>query len=93
MTQQERTAKANIQRWKASTDTSLSDVYKTNSTAKDRAWKYCQELCEKYNGTGLKVVSHNQMIFTAGFQFVDKDTGVLRYMHITPSYDTAVDMD
>ena len=92
MTQQERTAKARYEDYKRSTDTSLSDVYKSNSTAKNRAWVYCQELCEKHNGTGLKVVSHNSMIFTAGFQFVDKDTGVLRYMHITPSYDTAVDI-
>lgn len=92
MTSQERTAKRNISRWENSTDYSLDDVYNSCSSAKRKAWAYCEKLCRKYKGTDLKVVGHNCMIFTAGFQFIDSDTGVVKYMHITPSCNTAVDM-
>lgn len=92
MTSQERTAKGNYTRWERSTDYSLDDVYKSYSTAKARAWRYCEQLCDEHNGTDLKVVGHNCMKFSAGFIFTDKETGVLKYMHITPSYDTAVEI-
>jgi len=69
--------------------TSLSDAYKSYSSAKKTAWNYCIELCHKFGGNNLKVVSYNVNIFTAGFLFIDKD-GDPCYMHITPSYDQAI---
>lgn len=84
------TAKANIRWWEESNKHSLDDAYKSHSTAKNRAWRYCEELCEQHNGRKLKVIHHNTYVFTAGFEFTDKETGELMFMYITPSYDTAV---
>ena len=92
MTNAERTAKKKIADWKKSTDTELRDVYGRHSNAKEEAFNYCKELCHRLNGQNLKIVSHNHTIFTAGFQFTDRETGVIKYMHITPTSDTAVDM-
>ena len=69
----------------------IYDVYSSYSYKKLRAWDYCKDLCARHEGWGLKVISHNTFIFTAGFYFTDKDTGVLRFMYITPSYDTPID--
>lgn len=92
MKQQERVAKANIERWKASNKNDITKAYKNPSVAKRRAWNYCKELCAGLNGRELKVVSNNCHFFTAGFQFADKETGVVKYMHITAYHDTAVEM-
>lgn len=70
----------------------LHKAYKTHSHEKDLAWQYCYRLMLEHDGTGLKIISKNSFIFTAGFTFVDPNTGVLRFMFITPSSDTAVDM-
>lgn len=88
---QRRTATANINRYNNSTDYSLGDVYGRYSAAKAQAWNYCVELMKKYDGYGLKVLSSNTFMFTAGFLFVDKDTGVIQFMFITPNYDCIVD--
>ena len=69
----------------------LDEAYSSHSYNKDRAWRYCENLQAQYEGWGLKVISHNTFIFTAGFYFIDKDTGVLRFMYITPTYDTPID--
>lgn len=92
MTRQEKQAKNNIERWESSNKNDITSAYKKPSVAKHRAWNYCKELCANLNGKDLKVVSNNCHFFTAGFQFTDKDTGVLKYMHITASSDTAVEM-
>ena len=92
MKQQERVAKANIERWKNTQKRDLYDVYKNPSLAKRRAWGYCVNLCYLHGGNDLKVVGFNCMKFSAGFEFVNDKTGELMYMHITPSYDTPVSM-
>lgn len=92
MTRQEKQAKANIGSWMASSKKDITSAYKKPSVAKRRAWNYCKELCANLNGKDLKVVSNNCYFFTAGFQFADKETGVLKYMHITAYHDTAVEM-
>lgn len=68
-----------------SRDYYLSDVYGRYSQAKANAWEYCERLAQENEGSGLKVVSHNLNVFTAGFEFM-KD-GELCYCHITPSKD------
>lgn len=88
---QRRTARNNINRYNYSTDYRLEDVYGRYSSAKARAWNYCVELMKKYNGYGLKVLSSNTFMFTAGFLFEDKETGAVQFMFITPSYDCVVD--
>jgi hypothetical protein len=84
------TAQANISKYRTSSDYSLSSVYGRYSDAKARAWRYCEQLCAKHNGWGLKVLSYNTFMFTAGFLFEDPETGVVQFMFITPNYDIAV---
>lgn len=51
----------------------LHEAYGRFSAEKARAWKYCEELKEKYNGRGLKVLGANTSFFSAGFLFADED--------------------
>ncbi len=91
--ERERNAKGRIEQWRASKATKLSDVYGRYSKAKENAFEYCKHICyEHYDGRNLKIIGHNSNIFTAGFEFIDPDTGVVRFMYITPSYNTVVDM-
>lgn len=84
-------AKGSIDRYNNSTYTSLNDVYAKHSEKKSNAWEYCRRLMATLNGYGLKVLSYNTFMFTAGFLFTDESTGVVKFMYITPSYDCAVD--
>ena len=84
-----RETKRNYPNYLKSSDTRLSDCYKSHSDRKRSAWAYCMELCYKLNGQNLRVVSHNMNIFTAGFIFKN-ETGQWCYMHITPTYDQSV---
>jgi len=90
MTNNERTAIANITTYNYSTNYSIYDAYERPSRKKVNAWDYCKKLCEKYKGSNLKVVSFNTFIFTAGFTFTDPETKEEMYMHITPTYNTPV---
>lgn len=92
MKNQERTAIQNYNNWKRSAYENIWQAYEKPSYNKEKAWSYCKELCRRYAGFGLKVISKNTFVFTAGFEFVDLETGVLRFMYITPSYNTAVDV-
>lgn len=90
LTTNEKKALANFPRWQNSCNYDLFDVYGSCSTAKRNAWRHCEDLCREFNGWGLKVVSFNTNMFTAGFVFEDPETGEVMYMHITPSYEAAV---
>lgn len=81
-----------IRAWERSTATSLDDVYKSCSSAKRRAWMDCEALCALYNGTDLKIVSHNCMVFSAAFQFADREDGNLKLMYITRDHDYEYDL-
>ena len=70
-TRQARVARGNINRYDNSKLYTLYHAYTRPSTAKERAWNYCIELMEKYNGYGLKVLSYNTFMFTAAFLFTD----------------------
>ena len=63
---------------------SLDDKYNNASVAKYRAWAYCRELCDKYNGSNLKVIGGNTFTFSAGFTF-ENDDGEKIFCYITPS--------
>lgn len=89
--QQKKVARGNINRYSKSDLYTLHHAYGRPSYAKENAWNYCIDLMRKYDGYGLKVISYNTFMFTAGFMFTDKETGVLQFMFITPNYDIAVD--
>ena len=90
--EQEKVATGNILRWRNSRYTDLYSAYDRCSARKRAAWEYCKDLCEKNNGEGLKVISRNSHIFTAGFVFPNADTGELMFMYISPSYNQAVSL-
>ena len=77
-----------ISNYELSNDFSLDSVYKTYSMDKSLAWDYCKNLMEKYNGHGLKVISHNINMFTAGFIYESGDDEYL--MYITKSADRPI---
>lgn len=88
---QKRMARGNYGTWNNSELFDIDQAYKTFSVAKYNAWKYCRRLCESMNGYGLKVINHNTFTFTAGFESVDPETGVILFTYITPNYDITID--
>ena len=85
--QMERQAREHYKEWKRSGDYALDSAYGRYSVNKARAWRYCQEMKAKLNGYELKVISHNCMVFTAGFEYMDNDTGEARFYYIAPTFD------
>lgn len=84
-------AKGNYEAYLRSEKYSLYDAYDKPSSRKEAAWEYCQNLCAKYDGWGLKVISRNCFIFTAGFLFLST-SGKEKFMYITPNYDRVCDV-
>lgn len=85
-----KSAKAKIPMYDRSNWYRLSDVYKSYSWHKECAWDYCALKMFEYNGMGLKVISRNSSFFTAGFIFVDSETGEVMFYYITANYDCIV---
>jgi len=83
--------KAIIEQYKKSNFIHLWDCYDRYSHAKERAFDYCRQLMFKYEGFDLRIIGFNCMQFSAGFQFVDKETGALKFMYITKAYDRVFD--
>ena len=77
-----------ISNYELSNDFSLDSVYKTYSMDKSLAWDYCKNLMEKYNVHGLKVISQNLNMITAGFIYESGDDEYL--MYITKSADRPI---
>lgn len=90
--EREKRARANIMAWRNSRYTDLHSAYGKCSSRKKDAWEYCEDLCRRKNGEGLRVISRNSHIFTAGFTFPNPDTGELMFMYITPTYDQEVSL-
>lgn len=80
-----------IEAYRRSTDYGLYDVYSSFSSAKAKAWEYCKNLMAINNGRGLKVISANGFMFTAGFLF--EENGVEYLMYITKTADTAIRLE
>ena len=81
--------KSIVDRYNRSSDYELYKCYPSGmSQSKHEAWEYCKELCKKHDGEGLKVISHNGYMFTAGFEYT---VGWKRYlMYITKSANTPI---
>lgn len=45
----------------------LWDVYGTVSQAKQNAWDYCYNLCNRENGTNFRIISHNTFSFSVAW--------------------------
>lgn len=90
MKPEERRAIAAVPAYERSTATKLSDVYGRYSRAKEKAFEHCRDLCYKYRGHNLKIITASKWMFTAGFEFENLETGEIMFMYITKSYNTAV---
>lgn len=62
----------------------LSDVYGSYSDAKERAYNNCSKLCDRFNGWGFQISSHNTNFFTVQFKFENPMNGRTMLAHITP---------
>ena len=87
---QKRQAKARFLDWAQSDLYNLDCCYKSYSDAKDRAWRYCMDLCNRLGGCSLRVITYNTNIFTCGFEYYDTYTGKMCFMYITPNYNCAI---
>ena len=78
-----KTMQAAYERYEESTDTELWQVYGRYSHAKRNAMEYCRELCYKLDGHGLRIISHNTMCFSVGFEFTNPTNGAECFAYIT----------
>lgn len=90
--QQNARAKAAYQAYQLS-DRDLYSAYSRPSKAKVSVWYDCYRQMTKAHGFGLRVVSKNTQIFTCGYCYRDKKTGVLHFVYITPSYTADVEVE
>lgn len=65
----------------------IYEAYKNPSVYKVRAWRYCEELCRKYNGYNLMISGRGCWTFSAVFLFTDPGTGVENVAWITKGHD------
>lgn len=80
-----------VRSYNRSSKSNLWDCYDSFSSKKRSAWEYCENLMYKHNGYGLKVISANGWMFTAGFMFEEDGKNYL--MYITKSQDKKILID
>lgn len=61
----------------------LWDAYKNPSVYKERAYKYCRELCAKYDGFDFRICGHGCQTFSVTFRFPHPATGEICIAWIT----------
>lgn len=69
--------------WNNSTDYELYHVYSDYSCRKYNAFEYCKTLMYQLEGWGLRIIGHNCMTFSVGFEFNHPVTGELCFAYIT----------
>lgn len=83
--------KAAYKQYLNSTMYSLEDLYTTYSVFKARAFNYCVDLCNQYNGHTLKILGGNCMAFSVGFICEIEDKPAFAY--ITKDYNRYIFLD
>ena len=69
----------------------LYHAYQSFSKAKADAWEYCEKLCRKHEGKGLKVIGACTNFFSAGFLY--EENGVKKFMYITHGGDYSAEVE
>lgn len=69
----------------------LGDCYRSYSIFKSRAYRKIREEMYSLGGQDLRIISHNVNIFTCGYTYQDRETGVLKFVYHTPSYRVEID--
>ena len=67
----------------------LDDVYGSYSDAKAQAYRYCTDLCVRYNGYNFCITSANTFAFTVSFEFINPDDYRPMRAIITRTYNHA----
>ena len=88
--QKEKSAKEHYQMYLRSEWKNIFQAYGKPSMKKIEAFEYCENLCKKHDGHGLKIITRNTDKFTAGFEY--KENGIPMFMYITPSYDVEIEV-
>ena len=71
--------------------TDIYDAYKNPSIYKIRAWRYCQAMCDAYNGYNLRITSFNCQSFSVAFEFIHPIDGNVCVAWITKNYNRYCD--
>ena len=71
----------------------LDDVYGSYSIEKARAYTYCKELCERYDGYDFCITAANTFAFTVSFDFINPDDNRPMRAIITRAYNHAYYLD
>lgn len=78
-----------LRNYEKSSTHNLYEAYGRFSNRKAEVWKYCEQLCGKHGGKGLKILGANTSFFSAGFLFTDED-GNECLMYITHANDRKI---
>ena len=71
----------------------LDDVYGSYSAAKAQAYRYCTDLCGKYDGYNFCITSANTFAFAVSFDFINPDDNRPMRAIITRTYNHAYYLD
>ena len=66
---------------------SLYKAYRNPSQYKENAFSYCFSLMHEKAGFDLRIIGHNCMTFSIGFQYIDNETGIVMFAYITRDYN------
>lgn len=69
----------------------LGDCYRRYSIEKSRAFQKIREEMHSIGGQDLRIISHNCNIFTCGYIYAERETGVLKFVYHTPTYRVEID--
>lgn len=69
----------------------LGDCYRRYSIEKSIAYHKIREEMHSVGGQDLRIISHNCNIFTCGYIYTDRETGVLKFVYHTPTYKIIID--
>ena len=68
-----------FRRYRNSSATSLHDVYKSWSDAKERAFKYCLQDMKEHNGRDMRITGANDSTFSCAYCIMRDDGEYLVY--------------
>lgn len=79
------------ERWQASENVALQDVYKTCSAEKWRAFDHCRTRFAELNGFGFRIIGANTFGFSVGFEYENPEYGNVVFVYITKNGETQWD--
>lgn len=84
-------ARAAYRKYWTITNSTLMTAYNNPSHAKINVWEYWNAERQRRNGFLLKILSHNKMRFTCGYEYSDPKTGVVMFKYIAPTWEIEIE--